>query len=917
MNDDKNYYAFISYKRNDQKWAEWLQEKLEHYKLPSNLNGRDGLPKEIRPVFRDKSELAAGVLADEIQKALDHSKYLIVICSPHSAKSEWVNKEVQSFIDSGRTDKIIPFIIEGTPNSGNDETECFPKAIRELSAEDELLGVNINEMGRDAAAVKVVAQMFGLRFDDLWQRHEREKIRRRNWIITASVAAFLVVVGIAGWIWHQNVKLKEKDWKMLESQSKLVSEMVKMNAKDDSYLARLAALEVLPKDVSNPVDRPYTAEAERALREASKYGSAVFKIQDALEAIFTPDDEQILVRLLDSTLRFIAVNTGCVTKTLKRDYVSWDLCYSPCGKHIISHNQKDVFILDAQTLATELSFVVDTTNIFSVKYSPDGNKIITTSGHNLKIWDAKTGDCLKTVVSKKLFLFATYSPDGEYIAVLERKKEYDDSYNPDTSRIIIYDDNYNIKRSVIRIGNGIERDVVFSPDSKNVLIPSYTTEILDIETGDVLVSIKAGIHIEDVAFSPDGQMVLAKAQWSVGIGSDNSYTTLKIWNAKNGQEIKTFNGHKGYVIRASFSQDGGKVISCSVDGTLRIWDLNEDYKSKIIVKNDNRMFDMKIYPDLNIVAAYSHNSYTSVDDKIRIWNIESGEKQLELDFEKSVSDLVVSNDGKQLLVSSYSYQLLEDSDVKFIYYLDIFDIDSGTTKKSNTDSISGYSKMTFSPDGTKLAVVSDGRIKLVDVESDSVVWFADKFHGFSFAAPVFSPDGKRVVCIAKVYDTYTGEELVNLEGIGAGMGEIEDIKYSPDGNYIVSGGEDHTVKIWDAATGKCMKVLEGHTNGVMCVEFSPDSQYVISGSKDKTIRVWDVETGICVDKLIGHDATIMNVAFASDGRSIISVSDDYSTEDWTIRIWEFPPLQELIDQTRERFKNRPLTEEERKMYYLE
>jgi hypothetical protein len=95
----KEYFAFISYKREDEKWAVWLQNKLEHYKLPSNLNGRIDLPKEIRPIFRDKSELAGGVLADEIQKALEASRYLIVICSPRAAQSPWVGKEVQSFID--------------------------------------------------------------------------------------------------------------------------------------------------------------------------------------------------------------------------------------------------------------------------------------------------------------------------------------------------------------------------------------------------------------------------------------------------------------------------------------------------------------------------------------------------------------------------------------------------------------------------------------------------------------------------------------------------------------------------------------------------------------------------------------------------------------------------------------------------
>lgn len=127
MNQEKEYFAFISYQRKDEEWADRLRNKLEHYRLPSSVRKQNAsLPKEIRPIFRDALELAGGVLAKEIEAALQQSKYLIVICSPNSARSPWVNKEIQTFIDLGREDRIIPFIIDGTPFSDDEETECFP-----------------------------------------------------------------------------------------------------------------------------------------------------------------------------------------------------------------------------------------------------------------------------------------------------------------------------------------------------------------------------------------------------------------------------------------------------------------------------------------------------------------------------------------------------------------------------------------------------------------------------------------------------------------------------------------------------------------------------------------------------------------------------------------------------------------------
>lgn len=192
MEESKEYYAFISYKREDEKWAKWLQHKLEHYKFPTNLNGRTDLPKNIRPTFRDVTDLKPGLLAEEINNALLNSEWLIVVCSPRAAKSPWVCKEAQAFIDLGRADHIIPFVIEGIPFSNNPSTECYPEALLNLTGRKELLAANINEMGRDAAVVKVVSRMFGLKFDTLWQRYKRDQ--KRLAIIRLSIASLFVIL---------------------------------------------------------------------------------------------------------------------------------------------------------------------------------------------------------------------------------------------------------------------------------------------------------------------------------------------------------------------------------------------------------------------------------------------------------------------------------------------------------------------------------------------------------------------------------------------------------------------------------------------------------------------------------------------------------------------------------------------------
>lgn len=171
------YFAFISYSRKDERWAKWLQRKLEHYRLPSTISRqKPELPKKIK-IFRDKTDLTAGCLRQELKKELDQSKFLIVVCSPHSANSEWVGQEIEYFKNSGRQECIIPFIVKGIPYTDN-SLECYHKALK--NGIPDVLGINVFEKGkelywikREKVFIKVISKMHGLRFDTLWNRRKR------------------------------------------------------------------------------------------------------------------------------------------------------------------------------------------------------------------------------------------------------------------------------------------------------------------------------------------------------------------------------------------------------------------------------------------------------------------------------------------------------------------------------------------------------------------------------------------------------------------------------------------------------------------------------------------------------------------------------------------------------------------------
>ena len=207
MEQGFEYYAFISYKREDEKWAKWLQKRIENYRLPAIIRKSDSiLPIKLRPVFLDQTDIQPGLLKDELSQQLENSRYLIVICSPMSAKSEWVGEEISQFIALGRADRIIPFIIEGEPYSNNSETECFHPVLKEELPE--LLGVNINEKGkehrlikREKAVIRLLSKMLAVSFDSLWKRQRRRRIRQT---ISLTILVITMLATLAAtWKYNQ------------------------------------------------------------------------------------------------------------------------------------------------------------------------------------------------------------------------------------------------------------------------------------------------------------------------------------------------------------------------------------------------------------------------------------------------------------------------------------------------------------------------------------------------------------------------------------------------------------------------------------------------------------------------------------------------------------------------------------------
>lgn len=218
MGQQYKYFAFISYSSQDQAWGKRLQRKLEHYRLPATLCSKHGWErKPMKPVFFAPTDIQPGGLSEELRQRLQSSRYLIVICSPHSAQSEWVGKEIEYFHCLGRTKEIVFFIVDGSPHSNNPATECFNPVIKRLGI-PEILGANIHErvyhwpwMNRERAYVQLVSKLLGVEFDAIWRRHRRLLVSKVcSWTVgIVAVIALSLGIRAANQSFDADVRLEE------------------------------------------------------------------------------------------------------------------------------------------------------------------------------------------------------------------------------------------------------------------------------------------------------------------------------------------------------------------------------------------------------------------------------------------------------------------------------------------------------------------------------------------------------------------------------------------------------------------------------------------------------------------------------------------------------------------------------------
>ena len=977
------YVAFISYQRKDEEMAKWFHRQLEHYHLPTDINdgaiggvddqlrsdqlrsdqlrsdqlGSDqlrsdqlgsaddrlrsvddwlGNMKNLRPMFLDEAELAGGSLSGAIDSALNNSRFLIVLCSPNSAKSQWVNKEVQAFVDNKRVSQIIPVIIDGIPYTGDEQTECFVPALLELKGtDDERIGINAMA-GREMASVKVVSQILGVSFDSLWNRYEREKEEERQRMI-------------------------EEKRRLQRLESRYLAEKAKdAIAEGNSYLARKLALRALPENIYNDVDRPFLGDASDALCHSLFSNNAaipkdihggvsytVFCPDSALQYICPPNEESLYGKIFatcsSAGVAFWNVSSGVKIKETPFDTKFSHMSFSHDGKLIVLVGFSKICVYNLeQGCENEIEREYSSFKDYA-QFSRCGNYVACVYNEDFAVDDEEESEGAGSEGrgSEGRGSDGAGGADGS------------EADKPAAYGVVLYD-----ARTLVEVKRFVGHEdkvtsLAFSPDGKRLLSSSYdgTIRLWDVATGECLNVTDVKYKITHIAFNSDGSRLLASLTAKV----------ILLWEMGSGKKPVVLKGHEKSVFYAGFSEDGNKVISVSHDNTVKLWDISSGecirtiplsgFSRVVSLSNDSRYIVSG--PGINITdlqgtdflsrrfknvdtkkmgspkIAFSNNSkiiyYSSIlresdDLEIYRWNLEDDSvEKFTVESQKPQADpsdyaalKVLNGSVRGLYLSPDDKYLFVDVDNDDIYVLEM---PTGKVVKRITINGNKYRTIFSGNNGGQLFIWSGAELYSLDSITLECSWIINtKEIRMARVRHLWGNSEKVLLCyvaddelVVYEYDILR-KETVNEMHIPL-KGSLKKVDFGSDGKllFVITG---LCSEVWDVDSGKCItSVPQIDVDGKF--EYSPDRRFVIS-SNGNTVCHWDVATGQCFysQKL---DVSIADyIFFSPDGSKCISTS-----RDGIIAVWDFVEPDALINRIREQYAGCGLSEMEKKAHYLE
>jgi WD40 repeat protein len=692
------------------------------------------------------------------------------------------------------------------------------------------------------------------------------------------------------------------------------------------YLSRLGAAKY---DAEGPVDAvAYSPDGKLiatgdmvgdvTIREAStgnilataKHGQYVFSVAFSTDGRYlATGSSDGKIRLLDTSAAGLA-NKAPLVKTLSghADGVL-SVRFSPDSRWLASGSYDNTARVWDVAIASQLQELKGHSWwVWSAEFSPDGTRLVTASQDGSAIvWESTAVSRQPSVPSPQppgpsprfsertkfsghngAVYSAQFSPNGKLVAT----GGYDKLvmiWNPDEVKPVDIKARLNNepdpKPNYARLSghDGPVRSVSFSPNGQLVLSGSEdnTLRIWDVKAGESLKTLRGhGQPVRACVFSPDKKMALS--------GGDDS--SVRVWNVAGYQEVRVlsstvFVGHDDAVLSARFSRDGKHIVTASRDRTASLWDAGSGNPLKRFQEgHDFLVSGVAFFP--------GHLATGAGDNSVRTWNLTAGTQELVLPATGRIGTLAASPDGSWIFTGS------PGTDVK------VWNAKTGALVETLGGHAAEITSLAFSPQGDRVASGDDeGGLRLWRKPNGPAEgaksWVADRQlsgHNGSITGIRFSPDGKRLITASgdrtcNQWDVATGQELA--QGSLQHDEWISSLDVSTDGTLAVTTCDDGVARLWRLADGTKLAEVKSPGKSFNAVGFSPDgSMAALTSAEEKRVWMWNLSATTAATNARGNAAAgllteylnfnklggeVWSAMFAADGHHLLTIGGNDAT----------------------------------------